>query len=196
MTLAIPESLLDIIASYPYAIVFVGLLLGGETVLLPALYFVVVGELNGWYVMGIMVIATIISDIFWYAIGRGAVPIFIRQKVKEDRLRQVDRFSSVVVGKELFILFYSKFIYGTRIAAQVFCGAREVSFYPYLAVNTLAVAALGGVYYLTVRWSMVIVESIGGLHYKLIFVLALVGLIAGFIHLLLYRLVKKKWLQN
>ncbi len=190
--LHIPESVLSLLASHPYIIVFVGLLLGGETVLLPALYFAVIGVLNGGYVMGIMILATVISDAFWYALGRGVLPTAIRKMVKQERLERAGVFSRIGTGKELIILFYSKFIYGTRIAAQIFCGMRRVNFSLYLGVNTLAVIALGSVYYFAVSSSLVLVNSLDSLHFKLLFALALVAMVAGLLHFGMHHLMKRK----
>ncbi|MDP3965623.1 MAG: VTT domain-containing protein [bacterium] len=193
--LSLPESVLQMLSAYPYAFVFVGLLLGGETVLLPALYLAVIGVLNGWLVMGIMIASTVISDGFWYSIGRGLAPHFIERFASEKRALQLQKISHVITGKELIILFYSKFIYGTRIATQMLCGARKINFYRYFAVNTCAVVALGAVYYLTVRSSFVIVNYFSSFHYRLVVVFVLIVAVSAIIHVLVSRLVKRKWYQ-
>lgn len=191
--LSLPESVLQVLSSYPYAFVFVGLLLGGETVLLPALYLAVIGVLNGWYVMGVMIAATVISDGFWFTIGRGIIPAFMQRFVNKKRAHQLQTFSNIVAGKELIILFYSKFIYGTRIAAQVLCGARKVSLYSYLSINTCAVISLGAVYYITVRSLFVIVNYFNGFQYRLAAVFALIVAVSALIHLAVSHFVKRTW---
>lgn len=193
LTLGVPNGVVNLFASYPYAITFVGLLIGGETVLLPALYLAVIGVLNGWYVMAIMLLATIISDVFWYSVGRGIVPRIIQANVNQKRIIQLNKLSRVIAGKELIILFYSKFIYGTRIAAQILCGARNTSFPSYLIVNTLAVTTLGIVYYALVYLSVAEINALRNVQYKFITMLALVAIVAATIHFIAYTFVKRKW---
>ena len=194
-SIVIPEVLVSVISTHPYLIVFVGLLLGGETVLLPAIYFSITGVLNVWYVMSIMFLATIISDGFWYSIGRGFGPKCIQTIVRNKRKAQLAKLSQVISGKELGILFYSKFIYGTRIAAQIFCGARKVNFFSYSIVNALAISSLGFAYYVLVRSSVAIVTSQSETQYLLLALWALIIVVAALIHFLVYSVIKRKWYQ-
>ncbi len=158
----------SIAINYPYPFIFVGLLLGGETVLLPALYLGVTGVLNTTYVVIIMLVCTIISDTFWYAFGHGALPKVMRISLKGRVQNQVDRFRGVVQGKELKILFLSKFVYGTRIAAQVLAGLHRVPFGRYFLVNVTAVLAIAGTYLLIIHVAVAFSYNVQGLYGKFI----------------------------
>jgi membrane protein DedA with SNARE-associated domain len=190
-----PSDLIDLIAAYPYITVFIGLLIGGETILLPALYLGVLGVLNVWAILVIMIISTVISDTFWYTVGRGLIPQFVEKSFSEKRRSQLEKLSSVIKGKELAILFYSKFIYGTRIAAQILCGARKVPFWKYQSINILAVVVLGIVYYLLVRSSFMIVGAFESLQHNIIAIMVLVAIAATTIHYILYTLTRRIWYQ-
>lgn len=191
--LGISPSVITLLLEHPYILIFLGLLLGGETVLLPALYLGVIGILNNWQVLLIMIVATVISDSIWYSIGRGIVPNFIKAILNEKRNIQLAKLSDVMADKELVILFYSKFIYGTRIASQILCGARRVGFIRYILVDVLAVTALGVVYYLLVYFSVTLTYSLIDSQYTLLIVIALVATIIAIIHLSVHNFVRKKW---
>lgn len=103
-------------ASYPYEIIFISLLLGGGIILFPAFYLSVVGVLEWLDIIGIMILAAVVSDTFWYLVGFGSLPKFMESRIGKERYLQ--KLTKVTEGKELTFLFYSKFIYGTRIATS------------------------------------------------------------------------------
>src|SRR5438045_4018998 len=103
---------------HEYLLIFGGLILGGETVLLPAIYLALIGKLNLMFLVTIAGCATIIADSGWYLVGRLS-PVYKLNRLPRGRWGQ--RFSRAA---ELFrrhglkVVFCSKFIYGTRIATQ------------------------------------------------------------------------------
>ncbi|HSH26690.1 MAG TPA: DedA family protein, partial [Wenzhouxiangella sp.] len=64
------QPVLDLVAAYPYLMLFVGLLLVGEAVLLPALYLATTGRLDPFSVIVVAVTATMLSDLAWFLLGR------------------------------------------------------------------------------------------------------------------------------
>ena len=133
----------QIIPGNIYTVLFAGLLLGGETALLPAVYFGIEGTLYLPLVILISVVATAVSDTFWYALGR-SVPM---QKIASSWWlasyeKHVLSLSKLFAEKGLVILFLSKFVYGTRTAAQILCGVNKIKFAGYFAVNIAGILAL------------------------------------------------------
>lgn len=187
LELGIPESIVGLFASYPYAIIFAALLMGGGIILFPAFYLSILGALNPWAVVGAMVGATVVADTFWYAVGRGILPGFFQKRMEQSRSKYVRDLSHVMKGKELLILFYSKFIYGTRIATQVMCGSRKVSFLPFIGVNIGAVFVLAAIYYAVVRTASLSIDSMGEFKYKIGIALAVSVVVLGGVHFLLHR---------
>jgi membrane protein DedA with SNARE-associated domain len=186
----VPDFFIQITSSHPYGIIFLCLLFGGGIVLFPAFYLSVMGILKWWYIIAVMVVAAALADAFWYLVGLGVLPKFVESLT--ERGKYVSKLSKISEGKELIILFYSKFIYGTRIAVQIVCGARKINFPSYLAVNSVAVSILGVIYYLIVRFTSVGVDSFGEIKYKLVVVLSVTVLLVGTIHFLVYRFFKNK----
>src|SRR3989344_3115421 len=58
------------IFNYPYLFLFLGMLVGGETFLLPAAYLAAKGTLTFPLVIFFAGLATLVSDTAWYIIGR------------------------------------------------------------------------------------------------------------------------------
>jgi len=139
----------DLIAQNIYTALFLGLLLGGETVLLPAIYFGLSGVISLQGVIGISIIATAISDSFWYYIGH-VTPV---EKIsslgafKTYRERLAD-LSDAFNEHGLLLLFFSKFVYGTRTAMEILCGVSNIVFVRYFFVNLFGILALNAFFVL------------------------------------------------
>ncbi|HEU4677644.1 MAG TPA: hypothetical protein VFS75_02920 [Candidatus Paceibacterota bacterium] len=189
----IPDGIVAVFAAHPYAIIFLSLLVGGGIILFPAFYLSLSGALSASSIIWVMVGAAIVNDSFWYAVGRGMLPRFIERRFIESRSDKVRRLSRVVRGRELVVLFYSKFVYGTRIAAQILCGARKVSLPPFQLVGAFAVLILGCVYYGVVRIAARSAESLTDARVKLAVVLFATALAMGTLHYLAYRIGKKRF---
>jgi membrane protein DedA with SNARE-associated domain len=189
-TLGVPGWFIDIFVSYPYAIIFVSLLIGGGIILFPAFYLSLTGELTLWYIIGTMALAAVVSDGFWYGVGRGTMPKFLERYTKRRRTKYLEKASDFIAGRELVMVFYSKFVFGTRIAAQVICGARKVSFLSFLGVNILGVIVIGFIYYGVVRFTWMSVSSMDDLKMKLFIAVPAMAAILGMFHFVAYRLIK------
>lgn len=179
------------IGNYPYLFLSVGLLLGGETVLLPALYLGITGSLNLLYVFLIMTIATVLSDTFWYLLGRGAVPHILKIRFREKIHAYGSAFHGAVKGRELFLLFFSKFVYGTRIAAQVLCGLHKVPFWRYFFVNLAAVIALACVYTIIVYVAIELSYNVQSLVSKVTAFLTILGASMVGLHFIFRSLLRR-----
>ena len=120
--------------------VYVGLYLGiiflGGVVLIPALYLALHGSLSLPVLIGIVLFANITSDVSWYFMGkvlgyeRIASWRFFRRRKKHfnQALRYFEHYSYRLV-------FFSKFVYGTRIPIQVLCGVNRVPIWQYVLLT-------------------------------------------------------------
>lgn len=185
---SLPDAVVSLFVSYPYPIIFVCLLVGLGIILFPSFYLAVMGVFTWWHIIGIMVLATLIADSFWYFVGRGIIPTFISSRL--DHGKYAKKLGEVTEGRELILLFYSKFVYGTRIAVQILCGARKVNYAAFLGINTATVIFLGFLYYGTVRFASSGIDSLGELKHKFVFVLLITFFVLGAFHFILYRLLK------
>jgi polyprenyl-phospho-N-acetylgalactosaminyl synthase len=126
---------------YQYVLLFCGMLFGGETVLLPAIYLVLIGKLQLIPLIIAAALATIISDSGWYFAGR-FLPV---NKLRIGRFpgrkwtRAVARTSELFKRHGLKAIICSKFVYGTRIATQVLAGVTHLPYGRYFITNTAGV---------------------------------------------------------
>lgn len=139
----------NLISNNIYTALFIGLLLGGETALLPAMYLGISGVINLEAVFGISIIATAISDTFWYYLGRtmsaekiSSIGIFKKYTEK------ITALSSSFRSNGFTLLFFSKFVYGTRTVAQILCGIHALHFVKYFFTNIFGILALN-IFFLT-----------------------------------------------
>lgn len=136
----------DQLATHPYVVMFIGLLLGGETILLPALYLGISGSVSLSAVVAISLLATAISDSLWYLLGRAVkvrkIPSMMSSAVYKKHSKQMNELSRMFEKRGLAILFSSKFVYGTRTATQVLCGIKKIPFWKYFFVNIFGIIAL------------------------------------------------------
>ncbi len=119
---------------------FLGILVIGSPVLLPAIFLAMQGELDPWRLALVAATVMWLSDSAWYCAGR---------LVSLERLR---RFALLARGIERLeaacesssaarLLFLSRFLYGSKIAANVWCGIVRLRYRDVVLVN-LASAVL------------------------------------------------------
>lgn len=125
-----------------YPLLFVGLLAAGELVLLPALYLAVTGRLELAWVFGIAVTATAISDLGWYTLGRLAPTAALTRLAKRRGGRLLPWLERQYTARAPQTLFASKFVYGTRVMAQLLAGLHGMPLRVYLPVNAAAIVAI------------------------------------------------------
>ena len=186
------QPLMDAVSDRPYLFLFIGLLVAGEVVLIPAIYLAVTGRLELGWVFLVAVAATGISDLVWYYLGR-ALPRERLKRIGGGRTgRAMDRLDALYARRGAQILIGSKFIYGTRTAAQVLAGANGMRAGTYLAANTFGIALLVGVLCAigySVRGTLRMADLVDRMEIAfLVFVAA-----AIVIHIVAAKLLRERW---
>lgn len=136
------QSLLGGLHAHPYVFLFVGLLFAGEALLLPAIFLAISGTLGLAPVILIAISATLLSDIAWYASGRRLPRSALRRLPGQGTSRLVDGLDRLFTRRGAQLVFLSKFVYGTRVVAQLLAGAHHMPVRRYLVANVLGVVAL------------------------------------------------------
>jgi Uncharacterized membrane-associated protein len=193
--LHIPQILLDAFLAHPYAIIFVALLFAGESVLLPAVYYSVTGVLSPEFVFAAALSATVISDLIWYYIGAHLKSRLARGLLGTKTEAAIEKLSGPFVRNGSLVLFLSKFVYGTRIAAQVLSGVQGMPLRRYLTVNTLGVFSLTLALFLLAYLTESTVGDLENIVHnaQLSFLGFVVLIICG--HLAFGSYIKKKWFR-
>lgn len=184
------------LSEHPYILLFVGLLFAGESILLPAIYLAIVGRLSIPYVVAIAMASTTISDLVWFYIGRHMTEGIFRRFVSDRVHAVMDRLSKPFDAHKGKALFISKFVYGTRIAAQILAGARGMAPRTYLTVNFLGVLSLT---LMLLALGFSIDQSIGGFEdavgrMKIAFSAFVIAAIAA--HVIVGKIAKSTWYRQ
>ncbi len=124
------------------------LVVGGESILLPALHLNLHRRGGLLRVMALAVVAAVLSDLFWYGIGRWGrnspriaghrLVVRALERTRQHRWGVVEQFEAH--WRQLLVL--SKFVYGARTSAQIICGITRQPLLHYLAVNALGTSLL------------------------------------------------------
>ncbi len=133
------NSFIDVFGTYPYIFLFIGIIFAGEAVLLPAIYFALDGKLHMPYVILTFLLATATADFTWYYVGRHMGDRFARRMVKGKIQERLERLSGPFAKHGSMVLFFSKFVYGTRIAVQILAGLQKMSLRKYFSINMLGI---------------------------------------------------------
>lgn len=130
------------LSAHPYLFIFVGMLFVGELVLLPGIYLAVTGRLELAYVIAVAIGATLLSDFGWYYSGRKFPAAALRRLPGHGTRQLVSGLDKLFDRRGAQVLFLSKFVYGTRVLAQILAGIHDMPLRVYLIANTLGVSAL------------------------------------------------------
>lgn len=149
-------SMIDFIAHlapiYLYPFLFMGITFLGGLVLMPALYLSTIGAISLAHLFLTTVFAGMVSDSVWYLIGyylkkdRLYSFSFIKNKVT-----QAERFSDFFSKHGILLVYFTKFIYGTRIASHVLAGMHKIEYLKFLAVTAAGTATWFIIFYFLIR---------------------------------------------
>ena len=138
------QPLLSVLYTHPYLFIFIGMIVAGELVLLPAIYLAATGRLDLGAVIAVALAATLLSDFAWYYAGR-KFPVSALARIPGRRsARVVSGLERLFAHKGAHLLVLSKFVYGTRVAIQVLAGVHNMPFRTYIVANSLGVLAVTG----------------------------------------------------
>lgn len=187
------QPLMNLLQAHPFLFIFVGMLVAGEAVLLPAIFLAVTGRLDLATVISLAVLATVLSDLAWYGLGR-KFPAVALQKIP-GRLG-----SNIVCGLERMIsqkgaqiLILSKFVYGTRTITQVLAGVHDMAFRTYIVFNFIGVLALSAAL-VAIAYSVVgSTRRLGDFVADLEITLLLFIVVSVSVNYMLSRFLRKKW---
>lgn len=140
--LEIIRPLLDVLHAHPYLFIFVGMIFAGEVVLIPAIYLAATGQLDIGLVIVLSVIATLLSDFIWYFAGRRFPASALERIPGRGTSRVVRGLERLFRCNGVQVLFLSKFVYGTRITAQILSGVHDMPFRSYLITDILGILAV------------------------------------------------------
>src|SRR4051812_9796330 len=127
---------LPFLIHYKYTVLFIGLFLNGDTALLAGIYFSLIHQASLGYIVILALVAALLGDAIWYFVGMFITYDRIKQlPYVRNRHDKIDVLEKFLDKHALKALFYSKFVYGTRMPVQILCGTHRVNVWKYFAVN-------------------------------------------------------------
>ena len=125
---------------------FIGIMLGGETFLVPAIYFSFLDYISFTKVAVIGVTANVVADTAWYFFGRYAPVEKIKDKFFFKKYtKQIEKAGDVFKENGLYFLFTSKFVFGTRTVMQILCGLNKIPIFQFMTINILGILSYMGI---------------------------------------------------
>src|SRR3990167_2892614 len=120
--------MIELLEQNKYLFLFIGMLIGGETIFMFAENLSYIGKLDLIPTFGISVLGSFISDSFWYFVGRMVPPNDWLKKRYFRRKELIDKISRMFESNVAYFLILSKFFYGTRTAVQIISGFKKISY--------------------------------------------------------------------
>ncbi len=183
---------LQYLSQYP---ILVSLLIGiftGEEVILVLAFLSAQGVLPLWIVLVFVPMGTFICDVFFFSLEKTRFVKRIKEwKYFSKGYEKLDaHIGKLTKDRHIHTLFYTKFIYGTRIVTLIFLGLKEIKYSKFFKYNivvtiiwALIVIPLG---YLAGKGYQIIVDVFRSVELGLLFILILV--------IVFFTI--KKWISN
>jgi len=172
---------IDIIKQYGYVMVFLGTIVGGELIILAAVFLASLGFLNIYLVILFGLLGIIISDNWWYFVGtkiRGKLDYFRKRFVSLKYHNKIESFGEKFIDHYPKFLILSKFVYGARIVTLLTSGYKHIPYRKFVKFNLIGscswiiiIVFLG--YVMGVSWNYLAQYNESSKYYVLFGVLAL-----------------------
>ena len=120
--------------------------------LMPAIYLTQLGVVNLWVLFSITIASGLVSDSFWYFIGyKGKEERLYALPFVQSKIKEAEKFSAFFKKYGAVLVYFTKFIYGTRIASHILAGANKISYYKFIVATALGTATWFGIFYFLIR---------------------------------------------
>ena len=130
-----------------FVLLFISLLIGGESVIIPAIYVALTsGQVSLTTLFWATIGSSIISDSAWYGIGRLLTASTLNRVSFIQKQEHIwNRIKNVFVRYRGTIVFASKFIYGVRTAVQLGAGITRMPYLKYMSINISGIIIYTGI---------------------------------------------------
>ena len=131
--------ILSLFGNYTPIISFVGAILGGEETLILLSILAAQGFLNVWYLLIFFYLGILVSDSIWYFLGKlNLLHWLINKKIISKAFLYWDNLLNRATKKSDFqALFFTKFLYGTRIPTLMYLSKERLTFKSFFVYNII-----------------------------------------------------------
>ena len=143
-------AIFELLHQYQLPALFIGALLFGEVIIIPAAFLAAQGYMSPMSVFSVSLAGALIADSFWYAMGGRLLDYCGKHEWCKKKHDQALRLIEKLTGTNpFFYLVLSKFLYGTRIVSIIYVSMRSKDFFKFSIYN-----ALGSAIWLTILVSV------------------------------------------
>lgn len=126
------------LTSYGYLAVWIGTLFEGETILLLAGFFAHQGYMRLWIVILVGFLGTVMSDQFFFHLGRRQIVTFFQHKPGWDS--RLEKVRLLLERHSILIIIGFRFLYGLRTITPVALGMSGVGPKTFSVLNVIGAA--------------------------------------------------------
>lgn len=132
--------LADIFSGYSFILAFIAPMIGGEAAVLFLSFLSVPEAFSLWWIIIGSFFGMLALDAFWFFVPR--TPILKKFKARfsvNEKYKKLElRLESFSNHSDIFILFFSKVLVGTRILVLAYLSMRKISFAKFLLYDAIA----------------------------------------------------------
>ena len=127
-----------------YVLFFFGIFLEGELILLSGVIAAHQGLMNIWFVIGLTITATILSDVLYYNLGKHKAEKWLS---KSRFAQKYENVKKRLISHRTKMLYTYRFLYGMRIITPFVLGTEQIPIITFLKYSIIS----------TVIWCLVFV---------------------------------------
>lgn len=175
-----------------YLIFFIGIVLLGDIMLVPLIYFAATKSLSLPSVLLVGFLGSTVADTMWYWIGKVFGKASVYRFFKIDKLQEKNpEFFISFRNRADRILFLSKFLYGIRVPVRVLYGIEGLPFKNFININIL-----GSIIWLMLISGLAFTLDISAEELKLYVFRGEIVFLVFFVLILLFELWAKKYVKR
>lgn len=180
-----------------YPALFVGLTLLGGFVLLPAMYMTLTGHLDLFMLFMLTLFAAATSDSVWYIIGLfSKKEKLYRLSFIKKPMEEAKRFSDFYSRHGVRLVFFTKFIYGTRLASHILAGMHKISYAGFLGATALGTAIWFWIFHFLIKALDFGVEATKSTAFRIQIIFLLGGAILVALNLLTGKYLRNRLMRS
>ena len=133
------NALIQYFSQYELIVLFVGSIIFGETVIVPAILLSAQGVLSPMGVFIASFFGTVISDIGWFILGKRGIDFLARfsSRVRKRYTSYIEQVEKRSEYRRLIFFIFFKFVYGFRILTIIYFSLHRMPFARFLAITSL-----------------------------------------------------------
>lgn len=133
-----------------YLLLFLGIFFEGEFVLLSAVIAAHQGYMNIYWVAGISVVATMLSDLFYFYLGLNKAEKWLERRPEKLRAK-IARINEKLAKNRMLLLLTYRFLYGFRMLTPFVLGMQKTKPAQFVGFS-LATTLLWATTFISVGW--------------------------------------------